>query len=414
MELYLILLKALFKGNNYRLYRKGIDASFIDTNYPELSKLYRTLDDLQERETKDYSLHDLKIRFYTLYPKIAPKSFEALFQAVAASQYDERTVEDYLVKTTQRAIAFQLAQAALHVADGRKDADTLIEAVTNTPELLRGKTVIGEPTDEFVTDDLEALYESRVKTPGLRWRMQSFNKALGSLRKGNFGFLYARPEAGKSTFTLSETTHMATQADGLSLWFDNEEEGQDVKLRAFQSALGLTSQELYADLRGNQNKYNELMKGRFKIASGSISKRYVEEACKRHDPKLIILNQIDKITGFAGDRYDLVMKSIYAWARELAKQYGPVIGICQAGGSAEDKKYLTMTDVDSSYTAKQGEADWILGIGQVPDPGHEYIRYFSLSKNKLAGDSDTDPTMRHHKWSGLIVPERARFRDFDD
>ena len=65
--------------------------------------------------------------------------------------------------------------------------------------------------------------------------------------------------------------------------------------------------------------------------------------------------------------------------------YGPVIGVCQAGGTAEGKRYLDMNDIDSSHTAKQGEADWIIGIGKDNSGGYEKMRYLSILKNKLPG-----------------------------
>ena len=62
-------------------------------------------------------------------------------------------------------------------------------------------------------------------------------------------------------------------------------------------------------------------------------------------------------------------------------------------------------------TAKGEAIDWILGIGKSNDSGYERIRFFNISKNKLMGDSDSDPRLRHDKWEALIDPEHARYRD---
>lgn len=70
-----------------------------------------------------------------------------------------------------------------------------------------------------------------------------------------------------------------------------------------------------------------------------------------------------------------------------------------------------MDDVDSSKTAKQGEADWILGIGKTNDPEPNTIRHLHLSKNKLAGDPDSIATLRHGSQEVIIVPEIARYVD---
>ena len=105
------------------------------------------------------------------------------------------------------------------------------------------------------------------------------------------------------------------------------------------------------------------------------------------------------------------MKAIYQWARELAKVYCPVIGICQAGGTAEGKKYLDMNDVDSSHTAKQGECDWIIGIGKTNREGEEFTRYLSICKNKLGRDTFCNPDLRHAKTPVIIKADIARFED---
>lgn len=70
---------------------------------------------------------------------------------------------------------------------------------------------------------------------------------------------------------------------------------------------------------------------------------------------------------------------------ELAKAYCPVIGVSQSDASGEGKKWLNMDNVANAKTAKQAEADWILGIGRTHDTVDEYTRYFCISKNKLLG-----------------------------
>jgi len=79
----------------------------------------------------------------------------------------------------------------------------------------------------------------------------------------------------------------------------------------------------------------------------------------------------------------------------------------------EGKRWLTMENVANAKTAKQAEADWILGIGKTHDTALEYVRHFHLSKNKLSGDADTEPEMRHGKADVLIKPLIARYEDME-
>lgn len=71
-----------------------------------------------------------------------------------------------------------------------------------------------------------------------------------------------------------------------------------------------------------------------------------------------------------------------------------------------------MENVANAKTAKQAEADWILGIGATHAEGFEFVRHLHLSKNKLTGDEDSDPDLRHGKCDVLIKPQIARYEDY--
>ena len=141
------------------------------------------------------------------------------------------------------------------------------------------------------------------------------------------------------------------------------------------------------------------------------SRREIEAIVNHYNPALIIIDQIDNVTGFKADRKDLELGETYRWGRDLAEQ-APVIGVCQADVTGENEKWLYMNHVANAKTEKQGAADFIIGIGKIHDQGYEYIRYINISKNKLDGDKDTDPAFRHGRMEVLIRPEIARFEYF--
>lgn len=316
-------------------------------------------------------------------------------------------LKDSIKELVDRSLAYDLALLSIDVSEGRRELVEVFDFYQKFENKIEVEDVV------YVTDDLEELYEQTVHTPGLRWRLKALNDSLGSLRRGDFGFIFARPETGKTTFLASEVSYFAEQTDRPILWVNNEEQGGKVKIRCFQASLGCSLTELYSDRKGNFDKYMQKTSGNIKIYdSASINKRQVEKICKDMQPGLIIFDQIDKIKGFDADRNDLRLGSIYIWARELAKSYCPVIGVCQSDVSGEGKKWLNMDNVAESKTAKQAEADWILGIGKVHDNGMEYVRYLHCSKNKLSGDEDTIPELRHGKIEVLIRPEIARYTDF--
>lgn len=405
-----IIIKLLLTSNYFNKYFSYLDLNYYKDNNKEVYKILRSIQSLFEKETKDYSVNDLSLFFYTQYPYMKPDDkalYEALFERVEKAEYDESLVEEYLQKQAEIVHAGKIAVMAVDASQGRREFSSLVEYVRELESAPK-------PQEEFdfVTDNLEELYNETRAGQGFRWRLATLNKVLGSLRKGDFGFIFARPEVGKTTFLASEITYMASQSDGPILWCNNEEQGSKVNTRCYQAALGLTTEQLFLDIKGNQEKYFEITKQNIKILDDAgLSRKQVERICAQLQPKMIIFDQGDKVYGFEADRYDLKMKAIYQWMRELSKLYGPVISVCQAGGTAENKKYLTMTDVDSSHTAKQGEADFILGIGATNSEGEENIRYLHASKNKLAGDEDSIPDLRHGKVSVIIQPEIGRYKD---
>ena len=309
----------------------------------------------------------------------------------------------------------EISLAAHDAKEGRMD----IEKVNDLIDKFRLDAVAPEQEsdeDLFATDDLQTLVSQTLKKVGLRWRLKTLNEMLGSLRLGDFGFVFARPETGKTTFLASEVTYMCSQLgdeDGPVLWINNEEQSDKVMIRCIQAATNTKLAQLYADVEGNNSLFKQITKGKLKIIKGSavIHKSTVEKLCRRFRPSLIIFDQIDKIVGFDNDRDDLKLGAIYQWARELAKQWAPVIAVCQADGSGEGVKWLTMNNVANAKTSKQAEADWILGIGKVNDPGYENLRFLHLSKNKLMGDEDTIPDQRHGRREVLIDATVARYKD---
>lgn len=408
----LYIIKLFYNYSHFMRYHSYLDSKFLEDNNKELGQVYRAIALFHEHfpEKSIQSTKDLEVYFYLQYPATTVRDKQvltALFQRLEDFTVDEGLGEEYVKAFSERVKATRIALAALEVSEGRKPWETLQNACK---PVLEASETLAE--DVFVTDDLEELYHKHYQKPGLRWRLNTLNQMLGSLRQGDMGFIFARPETGKTTFLSSEVTFMAEQTDRPILWLNNEQPGGVVKMRCVQAALGLTTRELHAKILESKERYLDKTGGRIKIYdSGSIHKHEVERLCQGLNPALIIFDQIDKVKGFEADRTDLTLKAVYQWARELSKQYGPFIGVCQAGGTGEGKRYLTMDDVDSSKTAKQGEADWILGIGATGLDGYEEVRHFHLCKNKLVGDSDTDPKQRHGKRDVLIKPEIGRYED---
>ena len=394
-------------------YYKYVNINYIKNNYSNLYKLFESINNYYNKyiNTITITKEELELIYnsnYLITKDIERKELNDLLSEIFSLEISNRElVIELLDQQRQRALSGEIAKVALDVEDGRTSVQDLMELF----EKFEHQQVEAEEIKPVVMN-LKELYESQVASPGLRWRLNWLNKSLGSLRKGDFGFIFARPETGKTTFLASEVSHMVSQTEGDILWFNNEEQGNKVAIRCYQAALGLTTDALFSDLDGYQQRFESKTGNRIKILDfeDSNSKARIETVLKNTNPALIIFDQIDKIKGFKGERNDLELKALYQWAREIAKTYAPVIAVSQASGEAEGKLWLTMDMVDGSKTSKQGEADWILGIGKDSD-NTSRTRYFNICKNKLLGDDDTMPDLRHGSTQVLIKPEVARYED---
>lgn len=382
---------------------------FLRDNNKELYHVYRALIDAHEHVPNDLDWISFQAWFYHKYPDADKGMYNALFESMQRQEIDPALATQMLKDMKTQKLSLGLSEAAFKFSTGNGNLDEVVAAYRSLEE---------EPSKEefsFVTTDLDALLDEAVLKPGRRWRLDFLNKSLGSLRKGDFGFIFARPETGKTTFLASEVSAMLRNLgheDGPIIWFNNEEQGGKVMLRLYQAYFGCTLEQLLANRKKFDIEFNAQTKGKFLLVDdANISKSLVEKLLKQYGPSLVVYDQITKIKGFAADREDLKLGAICQWARELAKQYAPSIGVFQAGGSAGDQKWLTMEHVANVTTAAQAEADWILGIGTVHAEGAQFIRYLNISKNKLAGDPDTLMHLRHGRSEVLIEPHIARYKD---
>ena len=398
------------------LYNKGNILKDISLNNIKeyniyLYRLFLSLEFCLKKYARAVSLAEFYTYHLSLHPSLTKEDreiYDLLIADISSTEVSEDIILDLVKSVQQKNSLSALAIAAFEAT----------ENISNLAEVRRLSSELLEPTEcnkdewSFVTSDLEELYAQQIKERGFRWRLHSLNTSLGSLRKGDFGFIFARPETGKTTFVASEITYFCGQTEHPIIWFNNEEQGEKVMLRCFQAALGFPLERLISDRKGCQKSFDAITKGNLKIYDGAtIHKNEVEDVCASLTPSCIVFDQIDKIEGFKADRNDLELGDIYQWARELAKRYAPVLGICQADGTGEGVKWLTMAHVSNAKTSKQSEADWILGVGRSHDPGYEEVRHLNISKNKLLGDEDTMPERRHDKWDVYLRPTIARYED---
>lgn len=393
-----------------------IDQNHIKENFSELAQLYKVLPRFHENFKEEVlGIEVFQAFFFAQYPDCDKDLYLELFKTISELTIDDDVALGIVQAINQRARALKLSELSYKLGTGlvkKEEFDLALEEFNKSYEEKELTEV-----NEFVTSNLEELLEGTYTESGLRFRLNCLNKSLGSLRKGDFGFLFARPETGKTTFLASEIAFMLIQLrDSGSMqpiiWFNNEEQGKKVFIRIYQSYFGVELDKLFANWKHYNEVFNKEVGHLFLLKDdANITRNMVDRLVRKVNPSLIVFDQIDKIKGFAADRDDLLLGSIYQWARELAKQFAPVIGVCQADGTGEGVKWLTMQHVANAKTSKQAEADWILGIGFSFGEGTEKLRYLNISKNKLTGDKDSNPELRHGRFEVLIQPNIARYQD---
>lgn len=405
---YIILNKDIY--NNYFKY---LNKQFFKEVHKDLYKILLVIEAWYKEDKEAFnSIQDFQAYFFSCYPALKKAEsilYQELFRVLDSLNISDIVVAEVLEGHRKRSIASEIASLAQDIAEGKREFLELPRAL----ESLGDYNGIDEVEIEFVTDDLEELFNHTYGRPGLKWKLQTLRKMMGSLRKGDFGFLFARPEVGKTTFLADQCGYFATNGATV-LHFNNEEDGRKIKVRYYQTITNTTSRELFGDFERQRKIYFDKTGDRIKIIDSSsmnINRNNIEKVVEKTQPSIIVIDSIDKVEGFEDDRDDLKYKKIYGWARQLAKEYAPIIGVCHASVSGHGKRYLEMDDVAYAKTAKQGEADWILGIGMSHSPEDQIQRHLHLPKNKLMGDEDMDESERHGCNPVRIKPEVAQFED---
>lgn len=379
--------------------------------------MFRTIEAAYHDDAVDHlSLDTLAALFFATGPRDR-MFYTSLFENLRSIEATNESVYTLCRSLRKGQLLKELSMAAYSASEGDEKAQEKLTQLQQQLSAL-GASKEAEQENEFayVEPNLDELLDKTYLSPGLRWRLDSLNKSLGSLRKSDFGFVFARPESGKTTFLTSEGSYFAEQAVekdlGPVLHLNNEGEDDKILLRYYQSVLGATLPQILSNREKAQRVFMEKTQGKIVLPRlGRFNKTQLERLLEKHKPCICVVDQVDHIQGFTNDREDLRLGAIYEWLRELAKLYCPIIGVTQADGSGEGTKWLTMANVANAKTSKQAAADFILGIGKVHDNTYDKIRFLSLSKNKCLGDPDTDPKWRHRHWECVIEAEVARYRD---
>ena len=263
------------------------------------------------------------------------------------------------------------------------------------------ETMIFSSGDDFSANNFDDIFVKTTRAKGLRWRLPCLNRSIGPLVAGDFGYVAAYVDTGKSKFLISEAAYMAQQiTEGSVLWFNNEGPEDRVQSQLWCAVLETDNETIIGNDVLAREKYIEKMHGdidRVKIFDAvGMSPRSIREKAEKYDARLIIIDMLDHIQLPGGDKNQEVirLKNLYREIRDISKDFCPVLGSSQCNGTvtwtdmktqeAKFQHYIGMHQMDFSRSAKQAAAEFIITIGR--DPDYPLTRYIHVPKNKLDGD----------------------------
>ncbi|QEG09622.1 DNA helicase [Xanthomonas phage Pagan] len=298
----------------------------------------------------------------------------------------------------------------------RDELYALAETITDRMDRKARLPLVQETPEELMQMDEHDI--------GIHFRLPTLARNLRALRGGDFGIYAMRPDAGKTTFLTSESSHWITQLDNVwpdqkrtGIWLNNEGPGKRIKQRWYQSLLGATIPEMveWAKDGSIRKRIEDAMGGdihrmQFNDIHGFNSGE-VEAIIKQTNPGFIIFDMIDNITFTGGmtnggQRTDQMLEAMYQAARNWCVKYDAVgVATSQISAEGEGIQYPPQSALKDSKTGKQGACDFIIMGGKLNDPAMERFRYIGTPKNKLhrAGGK------RDVREEVMMDAERARF-----
>lgn len=350
----------------------------------------------------------------TKYPNIKEDErelFNALIDKVVAYEPEEAVLENIVQALLERKLAEDLIGVCEDISAGTSSKG--IEDIEHLVKEWREACSSLDEDEHIVTNDLNELL-SNVMGGGLDWKQSWMNQSCGPVRKGDFIALVKRPDTGGTSFMAGQANAWAKQSQKPVLWVNNEQEGGKVKVRIVQEAVEMTNTEMAMDKKAAYEKYRQVVGEMDKIIvidNAVVTTSDIERACEKHQPCAIIIDQLWKVKGLGDINEIKTQTSLANWARELCKQYAPVVGVYQADGEAEGKEYFGMERIYMSKTAVQGECDLIICMGRSHEQNKQNSRFFHFPKHKLAGGGAYfQASMKSARWEREFIGELGVFK----
>ena len=294
-------------------------------------------------------------------------------------------VREHIRAIHQGAVGQRLSLALANGAPGEEVAKLIREYEGSGLGQSAGSLEAASLVDCLDTSDLT---EDKPDVQYIKLWPKSLNDRLdGGALRGHHVLLFARPETGKTLFSINLCAGFLAQKLNV-LYVGNEEPAADIRDRIRGRLLHTSKSNIRRDREGSARLLAKYSESAVALAEGNSFQnvRYLLGKGSKWD--VLILDQIRNMR-LKSDSRTSELEAAGIEARAIAKEFNVlVVSITQAGDSATNKVYLEMSDVDSSKTGIPASADLMVGIGADEAMKLNGLLGISLPKNKLSGIHD--------------------------
>ncbi len=349
-----------------------------------ISKYYKAYPD-----RKTITVDELETYFRWLNPQLKEEiMLEQAFSGLRTAEiHNNELLVTLLNQTVEYHICTDIAQVTTEVLNGKRS--TCLDDVRASIKKYDDVTGLAEQVEQDVCNlPIRELFAS-VTGEGLTFRLKFLKRVFGMLRPGTLGHIFARPDAGKTSLALSELVHFAGQlTDRPALYLNNEEGINRIKARAMGSMTSWTPEEIMDNYDAAEAHWIKAGGENLKFIGGIMHISQVIQKLETFHPRVVVIDQGPKVQTYGNEEGVARLQSLYNIYRDLATTHDcSIITLGQADNKAENRKFLSLNNLDNSKVAIPGELDWAVGIGRVDAEGFEEIRFFNSCKNKLTGAS---------------------------
>lgn len=314
--------------------------------------------------------------------------FKQLLDRAAADDVSSANVESTVLAAKRRELEQRIAISCVNQDD---DAEELmleysrIKKLSTLDDLLTSGATIIERIDASL---LVAERESGGKL--IKIFPLAVNARLdGGALPGHHITVFARPEMGKSLFSINAAAGVARQGYKV-LHIDNEDRPSDVQMRYLSNLSGMDRHAILnaperAQRLAEQNGLEAITVA--ELTPGTPAQ--AGELAAKYGADFVVINQLRNLNTGESNKV-LALEVAAQECRNIAKRTSSVVmSVTQAGESGTGKTFLEMGDVDFSNTGIPAACDVLLGIGADDQAMRMMERGISFSKNKIGVGEDS-------------------------